>query len=266
MLGVLLILIAQVEPATKLPLTADVTPRTKANLARLEEPITMDFLKGMPLDDVLKYIQRIARKGPNDPGIPIYVDPLGLQRAGRSLNSTVTIIEKSRPLKDSLARALTPLGMAYIVKDDVLVISDPRGVERERNEAGVRACDASPATKALLARLEEPVTISFPAETPLDAMLDYLEQATARPPDGRGIVFLVVPQGLEEVQRTLDSTIQMDLEGVPLKTTLRLMLDQLGLACVVKDGRLVIHSAKGIEKLRRKESGAAMPRVGAIDH
>jgi hypothetical protein len=78
--------------------------------------------------------------------------------------------------------------------------------------------------------------------------------------------FLVVPGGLEQAKKTLDSTIQMDLDGVPLRTTLRLMLDQIGLACVVKHGRLVIHSANGIEKMRRKESGAAVPRVGAIDH
>jgi hypothetical protein len=213
MLGVLLVLLAQVEPATKPPPAADVTPRMKAILAKLEEPVAVVFPKKVTLDEVLQHIQRATKNGPNDPGIPIYIDPLGLQRAARSLNTTVTINEKSLPLKDSLARVLTSLGMAYIVKDDVLIISDPRGIERERNEVGVRGCDASPATKALLARLEE-------------------------------------------VERSLNSTIGlMDLEGVPLKTTLRLMLDQLGLACVVKDGRLVIHSRKGIQKLLRNATG-----------
>jgi hypothetical protein len=43
----------------------------------------------------------------------------------------------------------------------------------------------------------------------------------------------------------------MDLEGVPLKTTLRLMLKQIGLAYCVRDGVLIISSVQGInEELR----------------
>ena len=39
---------------------------------------------------------------------------------------------------------------------------------------------------------------------------------------------------------------KLDLEGVPLKTTLRLMLKQLGLAYCVRDGVLIISSVQGI--------------------
>ncbi len=38
----------------------------------------------------------------------------------------------------------------------------------------------------------------------------------------------------------MTSTVTLDLEGVPLKTTLRLMLKQLGLTYTVKDGLLTI--------------------------
>ena len=38
----------------------------------------------------------------------------------------------------------------------------------------------------------------------------------------------------------------MDLEGVPLKTTLRLLLRQLGLAYCVRDGVLIISSPQVI--------------------
>jgi hypothetical protein len=38
----------------------------------------------------------------------------------------------------------------------------------------------------------------------------------------------------------------MDLEGIPLKTTLRLMLKQLGLAYCVRDGFLMISSPQAI--------------------
>jgi hypothetical protein len=284
MLGLLLVLLAQINPAAKPPPIAEVTPRTKAILAKLEEPV--DMVLEVPLDAVLQGIKRASKKGPNDPGLPIYVDPLGLQRAERSLNSMVTITADFISPRDRLERALTSLRMAYIVKDDVLIISDPRGIERERHEVAVRACDASPASQALLARLEEPVRIPFPNETPLDDVLAYLKRATAQPPHDRAIKILVVPDGLKEVERSLNSTIQVDfprparpplpfrverslnstiqvdLEGVPLKTTLRLLLDQLGLGCVVKDGRLVIHSRQGIRKLiRAAEELERQPRT-----
>jgi hypothetical protein len=267
MLGVLLLLLVQVEPVMKPPPTARATPRTQAILARLEEPVALNLPELTFLESILESAQQATKKGPNDPGVPMYIDPIGIRRAECTLFSTVMIPTTTAiPLKDTLARALRPLGMAYIVKDDVLIISDLRGIERERNAVAVHGGDASPETLAMLARLEEPVKIPFPDETSLRDVLAYLEQVTGKPPHERAMPFLVVPGALEQAKKTLDSTIQMDLDGVPLRTTLRLLLDQLGLACVVKNGRLVIHSAKGIEKLRRKESGAAVRRVGAIDH
>jgi hypothetical protein len=47
---------------------------------------------------------------------------------------------------------------------------------------------------------------------------------------------------LQEAEKTLTSPVQLDLEGVPLKTTLRLLLKQLGLTYTVKDGMLTITS------------------------
>ena len=47
----------------------------------------------------------------------------------------------------------------------------------------------------------------------------------------------------------------LNLEGVPLKTTFRLMLKQLGLAYCVRDGVLIISSVQGInEELREAQS------------
>ena len=63
------------------------------------------------------------------------------------MTSPVTMNEKGIPAKHALTRALAPLGWAYIVKDDVLIISDPQGIERERRELALQACDASPASQ-----------------------------------------------------------------------------------------------------------------------
>jgi hypothetical protein len=46
----------------------------------------------------------------------------------------------------------------------------------------------------------------------------------------------------------------LDLEGIPLKTTLRLLLKQMGLAYCVRDGVLIISSTQGIlDELREAQ-------------
>jgi hypothetical protein len=57
----------------------------------------------------------------------------------------------------------------------------------------------------------------------------------------------VDPRGLADAEKTMSSTVRgLDLEGIPLKTTLRLALRQLGLASCVRDGVLMISTPQGI--------------------
>jgi hypothetical protein len=89
--------------------------------------------------------------------------------------------------------------------------------------------------------LEQPIAMRFPYETTLDDLLKYIKEATSSP-GYPGIPIYVNPIGLQEAERSLNSTVTVDLEGVPLKTTLRLCLKQLGLDCSVQDGYLKITS------------------------
>jgi hypothetical protein len=52
-------------------------PKSLAVLAKLEEPVPMNFPNETPLEDVLKYIKQLSA-GQSGGGIPIYVDPQGL--------------------------------------------------------------------------------------------------------------------------------------------------------------------------------------------
>ena len=74
-------------PIASSPPNLQVSPPTVEILAKLQEPLDMVFPRETPLDDVLKYITRATKYGdrPSDPGIPIYVDPFGLQEAKKSL-------------------------------------------------------------------------------------------------------------------------------------------------------------------------------------
>jgi hypothetical protein len=60
--------------------------------------------------------------------------------------------------------------------------------------------------------------------------------------EGKTIPIYVDPIGLQMAARTLQSTVQVDLEGVPLKSSLRRCLQQLGLVYGVEDGFLLITS------------------------
>jgi hypothetical protein len=52
----------------------------------------------------------------------------------------------------------------------------------------------------------------------------------------------VDPEGLAKARYTMTSPVTLDLEGVPLKTTLRLLLKQLGMTYSIEDGLLMITS------------------------
>jgi hypothetical protein len=90
--------------------------------------------------------------------------------------------------------------------------------------------------------------LSFRDETPLDEVLRYIKQATTTP-SFPGIAFYVDPTGLQEVEKSLRSTVHIDLEGVPLRTSLRLVVEQLRLSYSIKDGNVIISSPRIIQQL-----------------
>ncbi len=125
-----------------------------------------------------------------------------------------------------------------------------------------------PKSRQILEKLEEPIAMSFANETPLEQILKYIKQTTTTE-NFNGIPIYVDPIGLQEAERSLNSTVQIDLEGVPLRRTLQLLLAQLGLIYFVEDGVLVITNADAeahlpptmqtpppiLEKLQKAERG-----------
>ncbi len=95
----------------------------------LEEPIAMSFPNETPLEDILKYIKQ-ATTGPKSSGITIYVDPLGLQEADKTLTSPVSLDLEGIPLRRTLQLALRQLGLGYFVDDGILVITSQASEDR----------------------------------------------------------------------------------------------------------------------------------------
>ena len=114
-----------------------------------------------------------------------------------------------------------------------------------KNERG-----KDPKSQMILAKLEEPISMSFTMDTPLEDVLKYIKQATTTPTYA-GIPIYVDPLGLQEVEKSMTSTVRnIDLEGVPLRRTLQLVLKQIDLVYFVEDGLLYITSEDSAEPLR----------------
>lgn len=91
-------------------------------------------------------------------------------------------------------------------------------------------------------KLQEKIAMNFPNETPLQDVKAYLAQATIDKTDfPEGIPIYFDPNGLQEADKTMASTVQIELKNLPLETTLALLLKQVGLTYWVnKDGLLIV--------------------------
>jgi hypothetical protein len=109
--------------------------------------------------------------------------------------------------------------------------------------------------------LNRVVSLPFPNETPLQDVLRYLQETTREESGQGGLKIYVDPAGLTEVERTMDSPVQIDVEKIPLRTGLRLLLDQLDLAFAVDtDGLVVITTPDSIGQAPAEPALAAEVR------
>ncbi len=108
---------------------------------------------------------------------------------------------------------------------------------------------SDPRSRKIIAKLDEPIVMSFAEPTPLDDVLKHIKQKTQGPGLPRGIPIYVDPIGLEEAEKNLACTVIIDLDGVPLRRTLQLALAQLGLGYIVEDGMIYITSQDSADQL-----------------
>ena len=100
-------------------------PETRRVLGKLGMTVTPTASGPAPRDLVglLKQIKAASVTGPKDVGIPIYIDPVGLQDADAWEASVIAAPGGRMTIKDHLDRALPPLGLGYFVKDGMLTIT-----------------------------------------------------------------------------------------------------------------------------------------------
>ena len=104
--------------------SSETTTAANARIRRiLQKPASFAFNEDPSLEDLLDDIQE-SIAGTDGEGIPIYVNPLRLSEADKTMLSTVrNFSAKNVPLRGTLERCLDQLDLAYVVKDGVLEIT-----------------------------------------------------------------------------------------------------------------------------------------------
>lgn len=136
-------------------------------------------------------------------------------------------VESQKLQRDGAARRLAAL------RDVDSAARPPRGdIEfpkdwQERTRDRGTAVKLTAREKALLQALNTPVTVSFKGSR-FEDVLEYLSTIT-------GQSILVDKTALEEAQITYDTPITVHAKGVTVRTLLRKVLNDLGLAYIIKD-------------------------------
>ncbi len=116
----------------------------KANADRLDEktaqiqkkldmPINAKFPDGATLSQLLKHIKQSTTDA-TFPGIPIYVDPVGLAEANRNMTTEIKLDYTQQPIRTILNFALRANGLAFEVRDGFLRVSSRTAILESRVE------------------------------------------------------------------------------------------------------------------------------------
>jgi hypothetical protein len=156
-----------------------------------------------------------------------------VQQTGEAWPGVAVTLSTARPSLDAAPPELLPLKMA------VPVGTDPGPIEAKDERS-----------QRIAAELGKPIDMKFANETPLEDVLKYVRSATMSPAFPEGIPIYVDPVGLQEAEKTHTSPVTINLTQVPLRTTLKLLLEQVGLAYQIKDGLLKITSMSSEDEAR----------------
>lgn len=123
----------------------------------------------------------------------------------------------------------------------------------------------SPAATRTWLKLQEKLDMPFEQETPLEDVIKYIGQKTADPKDfPEGIPFYLHPAGLREAEKTPTSSVTLNLKGIPLATTLKLILEQHDLAYHIQDDGILIVTNKDNDHAPVEAEGLILDNLSAL--
>jgi hypothetical protein len=108
----------------------DIEQKQQHILRMLDTEVKLDLPPATTLDQFLKAIKQSTIEA-SPPGLPIYVDPVGLQESQARIDGPVDCFTKG-PLRDVLRQTLRQLNLSYVVKDGFLTISSRADITDQR--------------------------------------------------------------------------------------------------------------------------------------
>jgi hypothetical protein len=212
----------------------ELDPRSKALGIRLNQPIAMNFPRSTPLRDVLRYVRQ-STGVPNEPALPIYFDPVGIADTEKAQNVMVSIDLNDIPLNDTLELVFDQAGLAHCIRDGLMFVSAPAHVSAERSASLAPTADEEPESQAIVAQLNRPRAVRFDHKLPLKDAVERIKGLRRGNGDTAFEIFFG-QQDSPEVQKAKGTPVLIDVENVPLRTTLRLLLAQAGMEFSIKKG------------------------------
>ncbi len=111
-----------------------VTEKSAQVWLRLQQPVSMPFANETPLEDVIKYVRSATSDEQEFPdGIPVYVDPAGLQEADKTMQSPIALNLDGLPLSYTLRLILKQLDLDYHVEPEGLLYITYIGANEPRD-------------------------------------------------------------------------------------------------------------------------------------
>lgn len=218
--------------AARLPLSE----KSARTWITLRETMMKPLPDRTPFSKVIRSLIETTRA--KDTSLRIYVEPTSLLEAEITMETPIEspfIGQDEVPLHTYLGYVLKPLGLTHRVHDGLLIISTPP------------CCDCPEPVEVTASEawtwwlLHQEVSLQFPNETPLAEVLKAIHMGTAgKGPGGRGLVIHLDPAGLREAKKSADSPVTIEMEQVPVCTSLGLILKQLGLGFQVGDDDVLV--------------------------
>ncbi len=244
---------------------AEMEATNQAVLKKLKEPIPFveALLEEAKNDKKIPSLERliqVVQSTTKDPaiGLPRGI-PIELQTASRRIAQLQPInlprlasYKKSTPFQTILDKEMKAFGLKYEVKFGTLYI----GFDNEQTVLNIgndvyeqpssitRELDDEKRNEMIRAKLDRIIPLKFPKQVSLNELVAYIKKAT-RDGDEKPIPIYVDPrvfgdQPFNYAKSVEDPAIVIDLDDVPLRTSLRLALIQMHLEYAVSGGLLII--------------------------
>ncbi len=230
---------ARLTLAALLAATAPLIAAEPGNLApklavrkTLDAKVDMPFKEGVQLDEALRHLREgvvVAKAGE----FHYAVDPIALHQANLNLTVKVVIDTKGETAASSLRRILGPLGLGATIKDGVVRI----GLGSLAID-GPKLDDGSNRTVHVREKLEAKVDMPFADGAKLGDVLDHIARRSSAADDA-DLKWSISPEALIATEASWDARVVVETRGEPVRTSLRKILEPLGLTYALIDGGVV---------------------------